>query len=186
MSKWIACALVVAAAGLSLGQGSLEDFPVGVTSMTWRVTSGSLSSPQELSLRVEGKPGGLYRIELGVAAEGTAAELGTLGFLGSALFVQASGAQVDLSSLLVLSRRRETLRVGESYVLPGGTFLARERAPIAGVECLHGEFRPADRSGTVIEIGFALSDPVYFLPLMRVREGDRITFEMVLTAYKRP
>ncbi len=135
---------------------------------------------------MEGKPGGLYRIELGVTAEGTPAELGTLGFLGSALFVQASGVQVDLSSLLVLSRRRETLRVGESYVLPGGAFLARERAPIAGVECLVGEFRPADRVGTVIEIGFALRDPVYFLPLMRVHEGDRVTFEMVLTAYSRP
>lgn len=186
MARWIACVLVVAGVGVALGQGALEDFPLGVTAMTWRVTSVNLSSPQDLSLRVEGKPGGQYRIELGLTAEGTAAELGTLGFLGSALFIQASGVQVDLSSLLVLSRRRDTLRVGESYVLPGGTFLARAKAPLAGVECLLGEFRPADRAGTVIEIGFALRDPVYFLPLMRVREGDRTTFEMVLTAYKRP
>ncbi|MCX7751061.1 MAG: hypothetical protein N2320_05970 [Candidatus Bipolaricaulota bacterium] len=185
MAKWIAWALVLAGV-VALGQGALEDFPLGVTAMTWRVKSSGLAAPQELSLRIEGKAGGQYRIELGVTAEGTAAELGTLGFLGSALFVQASGVQVDLSSLLVLARRRETLKVGESYVLPGGTFLAREKAPLAGVQCLLGEFRPADRAGTVIEIGFALSNPVYFLPLMRVREGDRITFEMVLIAYQRP
>lgn len=186
MKRWLACAFILCWVGTALAQGSLEDFPLGPTSMTWRILSRDLSSPQELTLRVEASPAGQYRIELTLAAAGTAAELGTLGFLGSALFVQASGAQVDLSSLLVLSRRRESLQVGQSYVVPGGTFLVREQTTIAGVLSLLGEFRPADRTSAVIEIGFALSDPVYFLPLMRVREDATVTFEMVLVAYSRP
>jgi len=183
---WIAWLLVLSWVGTALAQGALEDFPLGLTSMTWEIASRDLSSPQELTLRVEGKPGGQYRIELVLAAEGTAAELGTLGFLGSALFVQASGAQVDLTSLLVLSRRRESLQVGQSYVVPGGTFVARERTAIAGVVSLVGEFRAADRAATVVEVGFALSDPVYFLPLLRVREEGKVIFEMVLIGYRRP
>ncbi len=186
MTRWIVFALVLAWGGLALAQSTLTDFPLGVTSMTWTVRGTGSAPPQELTLRVEVKPDDLYRIELLVAAEGTAADLGTLGFLGSALFVQASGAMIDLSALQVLIRRRDALRVGEQYALPGGTFTVRTRTEIAGVACLVGEFRAVDRPNTVTEIGFALADPVYFLPLMRVRDGDRVTFEMVLTAYRRP
>ncbi|MFH1610116.1 MAG: hypothetical protein ABID40_05780 [Candidatus Bipolaricaulota bacterium] len=186
MTKWITFVLVLAWGGLALAQSALTDFPLGVTSMTWTTRGTGSAPPQELTLTVEGKPGNLYRIELLVAAEGTAADLGTLGFLGSALFVQASGAMIDLSALQVLTRRRDTLKVGEQYALPGGTFHARAQTDIAGVACLVGEYRAVDRPNTVTEIGFALTDPVYFLPLMRVQDGGKVTFEMVLTAYRRP
>jgi len=188
MTKWITFAfmLVFVWGGLALAQSTLTDFPLGITSMTWTTRGTGSAPPQELTLRVEGKPDNLYRIELLVAAEGTATDLGTLGFLGSALFVQASGAMIDLSALQVLIRRRDTLKVGEQYALPGGTFHAQAQTDISGVACLVGEYQAVDRPNTVTEIGFALTDPVYFLPLMRVWDGGKVTFEMVLTAYRRP
>lgn len=186
MTKLVSLVLALVWGGLAFAQSALADFPLGVTAMTWTTRSTGSAPPQELTLTVEGKPGNLYRIELLVAAEGTATDLGTLGFLGSALFIQASGAMIDLSALQVLTRRRDTLKVGEQYALPGGTFHARARTEIAGVACLVGEYQAVDRPNVVTEIGFALADPVYFLPLMRVRDGGKVTFEMVLTAYRRP
>ncbi|MBC7092983.1 hypothetical protein H5T53_03120 [Candidatus Bipolaricaulota bacterium] len=182
---WILVYLAVGVVGFA--QAALTDFPVGVTVMEWALRGGSPSLVQGLSLTVEAKADGRFKVVLGVASEGTAADLEALGFLGSSVFMQAAGANVDLSALLTLIRRREALKVGEDYALPGGVvFQARARADVAGVGCLIGEYRTADRPDTVVEVGLALTDPVYFVPLLRVTEGGTVTFEMVLTAYRRP
>ncbi len=169
---------------MALAQAEISDFPLGVTEMAWSLRGAGPA--QELRLTVEGLPEGRYRATLALSLEGTGAELSLLGFFGAPLLIQSAGTQVDLSALNVLIRRREALVVGERYALPGGEFFVREKAEIAGVVCLLGEFRPAERPEAVIEVGFSLSAPVYLLPLLRVREGGRVTFEMVLSVYRKP
>lgn len=169
---------------LGLAQAEISAFPLGLTEMVWSLHG--LGPPQELRLTVEGLPEGKYRVVLSLSLEGAGTELSMLGFLGAPLSVTAMGSQVDLSTLNVLIRRREMLKVGEQYALPGGQFYAREKVEIAGVLCLVGEFHPADRPDLLIELGFSLSDPVYLLPLLRVKQGERVTFEMVLTKYSTP
>ncbi len=178
--------LVLAGSIVAWAQASLTDFPVGVTAMKWTAKGEASVPPQELILVVEGKGGGVYRTELTVRVEGSAADLGTFGFLGSALFVQAFGTTIDLNTLQVLIRRKEALVVGEQYSLPGGTFKAVRKGTIANVNCLIGEYRSVDRPAVVVELGLSLSDPVYFLPLLRVVDGGKVTFEMVLISYTRP
>lgn len=185
MQRILAVALVGLWGLLCWAQAEVKDFPVGRTEMVWALTG--VGPAQELRLSVEGRPEGRFLVSMGLNLEGTAAELSVLGFFGAPLLVQAMGSQtLDLSALSVLIRRREALSVGERYALPGGEFLAREKREISGVVCLVGEFRPADRLETVIEVAFSLSDPVYFLPLLRVRERGRTTFEMILVEYRRP
>lgn len=186
MMKLLSVVLVTVMGMVGLAQASLTDFPLGLTVMKWTAKGEGAAPPQELTLTIEGKPEGRYRTELTVTTEGTAAELGTFGFLGSALFVQAFGATLDLSALQVLIRRKDALKVGEDYALPGGTFRAKTKGNLAGVACLLGEYRALDRPNTMVELAFALTDPVYFLPLLRVVEGGKVTFEMVLTSYRRP
>lgn len=176
--------LIVGVGLLGWAQAEITDFPVGTTEMVWALRG--LGPAQELRLSVEGFPDGQYAVTMSVSLKGTGAELSVLGFLGAPLFVTAMGSQIDLSALNVLIRRREILNVGERYALPGGEFFVREKAEIAGVLCLIGDFRPADQPDTSIEVAVSLSDPVYLLPLLRVRKGEKVTFEMVLTQYKRP
>ncbi|HIE48422.1 TPA: hypothetical protein EYP84_05990 [Candidatus Bipolaricaulota bacterium] len=170
---------------LALAQADLADFPPGTTSMVWQLAGADLGSPQTLRLEVTGLEDGRYRVVLSVEAEGTPEELGMLGFLGSVAFVQSTGTDVDLAALLTLIKRREQLAVGEEYALPGGIiFLVRETADIGGVTCLLGEYQTEE--GRRVELGLALSDPVYFLPLLRVWEGEELTFEWLLREYGRP
>lgn len=170
---------------LALAQADLADFPQGTTYMVWQLSGADLGSPQTLRLEVTGLEDGRYRVVLSVEAEGTPEELGMLGFLGSAAFVQSTGTDVDLAALLTLINRREQLEEGEGYALPGGIiFLVRETAEIAGVTCLLGEYQSG--AGRRVELGLALSDPVYFLPLLRVWEGEELAFEMLLGEYGRP
>lgn len=165
-------------------QAELQDFPLGVTTMTWELRGEEMLRPQVLRLVVD-REGDLFHVGLIVEMEGTAAELGTLGFLGSTALIQAMGASVDLSAISTLLRRREMLEIGEEYVLPGGVRLyVRERAAVAGVECLIGEYWTAGQE--LVEIALSLSDPVYFMPLLRVTAAGRVTFEMVLVEYSRP
>lgn len=170
---------------LALAQADLADFPQGTTYMVWQLSGADLGSPQTLRLEVSGLEDGRYHVLLSVEAEGTPEELGMLGFLGSAAFVQSGGTDVDLAALLTLIKRREQLEVGEEYALPGGIiFLTRETAEIAGVNCLLGKYET--EGGRRVELGLALSDPVYFLPLLRVWEGEELAFEMLLSEYGRP
>ena len=184
MRKLLLGLILLAFSVLGLAQAEISDFPIGVTEMVWSLRG--VGPAQELRLLVEGLGEGRYRVTLGLSLEGSGAELSALGFLGAPLLVQAMGTQVDLSALLVIIRRREILNVGETYAIPGGSFYVREKGDVAGVTCLIGEFRPAERTDTVIEVGLSLKDPVYFLPLLRVRERGRITFEMVLVEYRKP
>lgn len=179
------CSLILLGVGvLGLAQAEISDFPLGKTEMVWSLRG--VGPAQELRLLVEGLGEGKYRVTLGLSLEGSGAELSALGFFGAPLLVQSMGTQIDLSALLVIIRRKEILNVGETYALPGGSFYVREKGDVAGVTCLVGEFRPAERPETVIEVGLSLKDPVYFLPLLRVRERERTTFEMVLVEYRRP
>lgn len=170
---------------MGLAQVALTEFPLGRTEMGWTLTDES-GQVQELRLTVEVLAKGEYLVELGLTMRGTAAQLESLGFLGAPLFIQAMGTQIDLSSLLVLMSRRRALAIGETYTLPGGTFRVKEKVLIAGVECLVGDYRFAERTDFLIEVGMSLSDPVYFLPLLRVRQGDKVSFEMILSRYQRP
>lgn len=184
MRTFLLGVLLLGLGGVGLSQAEIGDFPLGLTEMAWSLRG--VGPAQELLLTVEGLGEGNYRVSMAIHMEGTGPELAVLGFFGAPLLIQAMGTQVDLSSLNVLIRRREALRVGERYALPGGEFVAREQGEIAGVPCLLGEFRAADRPESVIEVGLSLRDPVYLLPLLRVRERGRVTFEMVLIAYRRP
>ncbi|RLE30052.1 hypothetical protein DRJ54_03510 [Candidatus Acetothermia bacterium] len=186
MAKWgILSLLAFSLGGLALAQADLSDFPSGTTYMAWRLSGGDLPSPQTLRLEVTGLEDGRYRVLLSVEAEGTPEELGMLGFLGSAAFVQSSGADVDFAALLTLIKRREKLEVGKEYALPGGViFQVQEETEIAGVTCLIGDYRTED--GHRVELGLALSDPVYFVPLLKVYEEGGVSFEMLLTEYRRP
>lgn len=184
MRKLLGGLILLGVSVLALAQAEISDFPLGKTEMVWSLRGAGPA--QELRLLVEGLGGGKYRVTLGLRLEGSGAELSTLGFLGAPLLVQSMGTQIDLSALLVVIRRREILNVDETYALPGGSFYVREKGDIAGVTCLIGEFRPAERTETVIEVGLSLADPVYFLPLLRMRERGRVTFEMVLVEYRRP
>ena len=167
-------------------QAELSEFPEGTTTMSWTLRGKDLPAAQTLSLAVEGLPEGRYRVRLSVEAEGLPGELGMLGFLGSAVYIQSAGANLDLGALMTLIRRREILKVGEEYGLPGGMFRVEEKTKIAGVSCLVGEYTQAGVSSSRVELGLALSDPVYFVPLLRVYEGEEVVFEMVLTEYTRP
>jgi len=177
---------ILAAGGVALAQADLSDFPLGTTSMAWRLSGSDVSAPQTLRLEVTGLEDGRYQVLLSVEAEGTPEELGMLGFLGSAAFIQSAGTNVDLAALFTLIKRRERLEVGEEYALPGGViFHVREEAQVAGVTCLIGEYQTEE--GRRVELGLALSDPVYFVPLLRVHgEGEAVEFEMLLVEYRRP
>jgi len=168
-------------------QAELSEFPDGVTTMTWRLQGKALPAAQTLSLVIEGLPEGRYRVRLAVEAEGLPDELGMLGFLGSAVYIQSAGANLDLAALMTLIRRRDILKVGEEYALPGGVlFRVKGKAAIAGVSCLIGQYTLPSVPSSRVELGLALSDPIYFLPLLRTYEGEEVVFEMVLTEYTRP
>lgn len=184
MRKLLLGAVLIGIGFLGLAQAEIDSFPLGRTEMVWSLRG--VGPAQELSLTIEGLSEGKYRIVLSLSLEGAGTELSMLGFLGAPLAIMSGGSQVDLSALNVLIRRREVLNVGEQYAIPGGQFYVREKAEIAGVLCLLGEFQPADRPDYLIEVGFSLSDPVYLLPLLRVKQGGKVTFEMVLTKYQRP
>jgi len=65
-------------------------------------------------------------------------------------------------------------------------FRVKEKTDIAGVSCLVGVYTQADAPSSPVELGLALSDPVYFLPLLRAYDEEEVVFEMVLTEYTRP
>lgn len=184
MRKYVFCLLLFGAGLMGWAQAEVAEFPQGVTEMVWSLRG--LGPAQELRLVVEGLGEGKYRVTLTLAMEGAGTELSAFGFLGAPLWIQAAGSQVDLSVLRVIVNRRTALAVGEHYALPGGEFFVREKKEIAGVVCLVGEFRPAEQKNIVIELGMSLTAPVYLFPLLRVQEGGRVTFEMVLTEYRRP
>jgi len=184
---FVAFIFLLAGVVFGLAQAELEEFPPGATLMVWTLSGSELATPQTLRLSVEGLPNGRFRVQLSIEAEGAPDELGMLGFLGSAVYVQSAGANLDLAALLTLIRRRDLLQVGEEYALPGGILFRVQRTEdIAGVTCLVGEYTPPDAPTTRVELGFALSDPVYFLPRLRVVKGEEVTFEMELVEYSRP
>jgi len=166
-------------------QVDLDEFPTGTTEMSWRLAGEGIPPEQTIGLTVS-RENDEYDLRLSVSARGAADELELLGFLGSALGVQAPGAEVDLSVLSTLLRRPGRLEVGAEYHLPGGRlFTVRERTEIAGVESLIGEYREPG-AARVVEIGISLDDPVYFLPLIRVTRNGELELEMELVEYIRP
>ncbi len=178
-------AVVAACSAAAWAQVELDEFPSGTTEMSWRLTGENIPPEQTIRLTVI-REGDEYELGLQVSARGAAEELGLLGFLGSAFGIQAPGAEVDLSVVSTLLRRPERLEVGADYHLPGGRlFTVRERTEIAGVLCLVGEYKEPG-SARVVEIGIALEDPVYFLPLVRVTRNSELQMEMELVEYIRP
>ncbi len=178
----LACALL---ATVAVAQVDLEEFPSGTTEMTWRLAGKDVPPDQNLYLAVT-REDDEFAVEMRVSARGAADELGLLGFLGSALGVQAPGTDLDLSVLSTVMRRRDVLGVGEDYQLPGGyVFRIREETEVAGVLCLIGEFGVAGGE-TKTELGIAVDEPVYFLPLLRMTRRGELQFEMELIAYVRP
>lgn len=179
--------LVLGPAFAALAQAELSQFPPGVTRMSWSLSGSDVPTPQTLSLVIEGLGEDRFRISMTLEAEGKAEELTTVGFLGSTLALHTAGGSIDLEALLTLIRRREQLEVGEEYLLPGGgVFLAQGREEIAGVTCLIGTYSTPQDPDTVVELGLALSHPVYFLPLLRVTTSGEVTFQFLLTEYQTP
>jgi hypothetical protein len=182
-----ALALVCAWGGGALAQAELDQFPPGLTLMTWTLSGLDVPTPQTLSLEIEGLPGDRYHIKMTMEAEGQAEELGTLGFLGSGWTLHTAGGSINLEALLTLIRRRHQLEVGKEYLLPGGgVFVAQRREEIAGVECLIGTYTTPEEPDTVVELGLALSHPVYFLPLLRVITAGEVTLQLLLVDYQAP
>ncbi|MGC9530578.1 MAG: hypothetical protein ACP5G2_08255 [Candidatus Bipolaricaulaceae bacterium] len=171
---------------VAMGQSDLTEFPPGTTVMAWSLQGQDVPREQMLRLAVESRATGEFRVELAVEAVGTPEELGALGFLGSAFYLQSAGTDLDLAIFLSLFRRREVLEVGEVYQVGGGQFHVERTAEIAEITCLVGSYRSPARPGAEVGLGIALSDPVYFPPLLRLTEDGRVTFHMQLVEYSRP
>jgi len=175
--------------GFSLyGQTELSDFPLGTTTMSYKIQTDELTDPQLLTLTVTGLPDGRYRIRMTAESTGTPDQLSLFGFLFGMTTVRSGGTNIDFTPIAALLSHREALSAGEDYILPGGgTFHAEKNTDIAGIPCLVGAYTDPDHPNTRITLAFSLEKPVFISPLIKVEEkraGDwASTFVLQLTAY---
>ncbi len=187
----LAAGLFVLSIGLGLfGQAELEVFPVGTTTMVYRITSEEMSEPQTLELIVTAYGDGRYTLKMLTEQTGTEDELATgFGFIfGSARVSSGAGHDVSYTSLEALMDQRNRLQEGQDYLLPdGGLFKDIVGATIASVWCLEGTFESPDEPDARMTVAFALSHPVYISPRIRaeeLREGEWVeTFALELIEY---
>jgi hypothetical protein len=189
MSMIVALGLLAVGLGAA-AQSDLSVFPAGSTRMSYQVTSEEMSQPQALQLTVTVHGDDTYTVQMSTEQTGTADELATgFGFIFGAARVSSGGGQdVSYSSLQALMDQRNRLQEGQNYLLPGGgSFVDITGVTIAGVWCLEGTLvDPADPNSRVT-VAFALSQPVYISPLIRVEElrgGEWVeTFRLELMEY---
>lgn len=171
-------------------QSDLEVFPLGTTTMVYRVTSEEISESQRLELTVISYGDDRYSVRMLTEQTGTEDELATgFGFIfGAATVSSGGGHDVSYTSLQALMDQRSRLQEGQDYLLPGGgSFTEIVGVEIAGVWCLEGKFIDPDEPDTRMTIAFALTHPVYISPLIRaeeLRDGEWVTtFELELVEY---
>ncbi len=162
---------VIALSGVAFGQSDLAAFPVGATKMVYSIRSEDMARAMPLELTVTAFGDGTYSVRMVTEATGTEDELGSFGFMGGMTSVSTSGQSVNYASLEALMDQRSRLAEGQEYLLPGGgTFTSIVGATVAGVWCLQGEMVDPDEPGTRMTVAFALSNPVYISPRIRVEE----------------
>ena len=175
-------------AGGTYAQTALTDFPVGTTTMAYRITTDKLTTPQTLILEVTGLGNGRYHLKMITEATGTPDELGVFGFLFGATSVSSGMANVDFGPISALLAHRADLTAGEDYILPGGgTFHAGKDENIGGIPCLSGVYTDPAHPNTHTTLAFSLQKPVFVSPLIKVEEKHAdtwlTTFLLELTAY---
>jgi len=182
-------AMLVGSSVASLAQHSIEDFPLGTTTMVYEIASDEYTEPVTLELTVEVRQDETYRMNMSVEAEGTADQLEGFGFMFLGAGVSTgSGEDISYSALEALFNRSELLEEGEDYILPqGGSFNEIVAVEIASVWCLEGVLIDPDNPDVRTTVAFALTYPVYSSPRLMVQErvdGQwTTTFRMELTEY---
>ena len=154
-------------------QSDLDVFPAGTTTMAYRITSEDMSQPQTLELSVAVHGDGTYTVRMVTEQTGSEDELATgFGFIFVAASVSSGGGHdVSYSSLQALMDQRSRLQEGQDYLLPGGgSFVDITGVTIAGVWCLEGTLVDTTDPTTRVTVAFALSQPVYISPRIRVEE----------------
>jgi hypothetical protein len=179
--------------GLGIGglaQSELDVFPLGTTTMIYRVTSEEMSEPQALELVVTSYGDDRYTVRMVTEQTGSEDELGVgFGFIfGTTAVSSGAGHDVSYSSLQALMDQRNRLQEGQDYLLPGGgSFIDIVGTTIAGVWCLEGKFIDPDEPDTRMTVAFALTNPVYISPRIRaeeLRDGAWVeTFALELVEY---
>jgi hypothetical protein len=174
----------------AFAQSDLDVFPLGTTTMIYRVSSEDTSEPQTLELVVTSYGDDRYTVRMVTEQTGNEDELATgFGFMfGAATVSSGGGHDADFSSLTALMDQRNRLQEGQDYLLPGGgQFQDIVGVTIAGVWCLQGTFIDADDENVRMTVAFALTNPVYISPLIRaeeLRDGAWVeTFSLELIEY---
>jgi len=169
--RWIALMIVVLGAWSGFAQSELGAFPEGTTTMRYEIR-GEDAGFQTLELRVTSFGDGTYTLSMLNEQSGSEDDLGSFGFIfGVSSVSSGAGTSVDYSPLEALMDQRDRLQVGEDYLLPGGTeFTGIVAAKIAGVQCLEGSYIDPEDSGRRVNVAFALSQPTYISPRLRVEE----------------
>ena len=173
-------------------QNDLKDFPIGMTRMSYEITTDELDAPQILVLTVVGYEDGRYRLSLYTEATGMPKQLSVFGFLVGSAAVRAGELDVSYNPLYALIERRKSLQPGQEYILTGGgTFTDLQAVEIASIHCLQGVLVDPSKPDSRMTVAFALSFPVFAPPLICIAErknGDTwvTTFSMVLTEYTYP
>ena len=168
---WIALMIVVLGAWTGFAQSELEAFPEGTTTMRYEIR-GEDAGFQTLELRVTSFGDGTYTLSMLNEQSGSEDDLGSFGFIfGVSSVSSGAGTSVDYSPLEALMDQRDRLQVGEDYLLPGGTeFTGIVAAEIAGVQCLEGSYVDTEDNNRRVNVAFALSQPTFFSPRLRVEE----------------
>jgi hypothetical protein len=174
----------------AFAQSDLDVFPLGTTTMIYRVSSEDTSEPQTLELVVTSYGDDRYTVRMVTEQTGNEDELATgFGFMfGAATVSSGGGHDADFSSLTALMDQRNRLQEGQDYLLPGGgMFEDIVGVTIAGVWCLQGTFIDSDDENVRMTVAFALTNPVYISPLIRAEElrgGEWVeTFSLELIEY---
>ena len=169
--RWIALMIVVLGAWSGFPQSELGAFPEGTTTMRYEIR-GEDAGFQTLELRVTSFGDGTYTLSMLNEQSGSEDDLGSFGFIfGVSSVSSGAGTSVDYSPLEALMDQRDRLQVGEDYLLPGGTeFTGIVAAEIAGVQCLEGSYIDPEDSDRRVNVAFALSQPTYISPRLRVEE----------------
>ena len=168
---WIALVIMVLGAWTGLAQSELEAFPEGTTTMKHEIR-GEDAGFQTMELRVASLGDGTYTLSMLNEQTGSPDDLSSFGFIfGGSSISSGTGTSVDYSPLEALIDQRDRLQVGEDYLLPGGTeFTGIVAVDIAGVQCLEGSYIDPEDSNRRVNVAFALSQPTFFSPRLRVEE----------------
>lgn len=181
-------AIVLITTTIGWGQAELSEFPLGTTTMVYRIVSEEIEEPQYKRITVIGLEDGRFRLIITQEAIGTPEELAFFGILGGMMMLHAGEREVDFTPLLFLMERRELLVVGEEFLLiGGGRFIVDKYIKIAGIETIQGTYLDPRRPDERMIFAFSRWAPVFLFPRLRVEEliDDewRLLFKVELIDY---